>query len=188
MHTVAIMEGFAGGPRISRTFRRALEAAGFKITNPKHAEIIVAHSAACYDLPKQSKAKIYMLIGPPHWPGLSIIKRTRNKVQKDKEAILSTYGRKHWRKKKRLQRFYIIVKPKYLWLVLNSNSKNLDFLEELQGKNVILVRNHDDDYCTPDIKDFTHDFKHVKYVSLPGGHDDCYTNPKPYIDLLLKEL
>jgi len=52
----------------------------------------------------------------------------------------------------------------------------------------VLIRNQEDFLCSPEIEQAVKDYKNVRYLELPGGHDDFMTNPQPYIDLILKEL
>ncbi len=188
MKTVAIIEGFAGGPKHTKLFRKALLEEGFEIIKkPKEADVIIAHSTGCYDLPLLSKAKVFVLIGPPYWPGESLLIRGRRKHKFDKEFILKNYGKRHWRIKKLWAYYYIIAKPHYMWLVLRNKSK-LEFLERVESKKLILIRNRQDKYCSPEISKSIETNANVEFYEMPGGHDDYYTNPKPYIDLLLKEL
>ena len=69
-----------------------------------------------------------------------------------------------------------------MWLGILNNNK-LSFLEHGDRK-VILVRNREDRYTTPDIKEIAKKYPNIKFVELPGLHEDYYENPKPYIDLL----
>ena len=62
------------------------------------------------------------------------------------------------------------------------------FLELIKNKKVVLIRNQEDFLCSPEIEQAVKDYKNVRYLELPGGHDDFMTNPQPYIDLILKEL
>jgi hypothetical protein len=54
----------------------------------------------------------------------------------------------------------------------------------LKEKNVLVIRNKQDQICSADIKVAMAAYPDFYYWEMPGEHDDYYTNPKPYIDLL----
>ena len=188
MKTVALIEGFAGGPRLTKKFRLSLHEAGFRIIKTSsRADVIIAHSAGCYNLPLTSDAQLIMLIGLPYWPGRSIYSRNRRDRKAAKAYELSHFGRQYFIRKRLLQAYYFLIRPKYFWLALVWHTK-LAFVELLSDKKVIFVRNSDDNYLTPKIKKSLAPLPNIKYFELPGQHDDYYTNPAPYIEILLKEL
>ncbi len=188
MKTVAVIEGFAGGPYLSRTLRRDLVGAGFElIKNKAEANVIIAHSGGCYDLPPASNAQLFMLINPPYWPNKSIVSRWIRKEGADTKRVRRDYGFRYLLKLKVWEGIYIFLKPSYALLALRDMSLT-GLLDHIRERKIILIRNHMDYFCTPAIKEELTSYKNVKYVELPGEHDDYYTNPKPYIDLLLKEL
>lgn len=91
--------------------------------------------------------------------------------------------------KKVLEVYYFFMRHRYLWLGIIHNNK-LDRLEEIisvPNRQTIIVRNQDDDYSGKGLNEKLR-FRNLKFVELPGIHDDYYSNPKPYVDLLLKEL
>lgn len=183
MRTIAVAEGWAGGPKLSRLFTDELAKNGFRIVKDKRqADVIFAHSTACYKLPVATKAQLILLLDPPYWPGRSIIGRwidlLKNGTKPPNQSFKQLLTKKLW------ETYYILVKPSYTWSVLRNQSK-LEFLEKLKSENVLLVRNQRDQFCSSSIKDL---ISGIKYVELPGDHEDYYSNPKPYIDLIQKEL
>lgn len=190
MKTVAVIEGFSGGRMHTRQFRKALEAAGFKQTkNRRAADIIVAHSAGIYAVPEDSRAELLMLIGPTYWPGVPLIKRAWRHNRSSIRNHLAAFGWRFLIWKKLLEFYYFFRRHAYLWYgVLNNNRLiELEKLMERPGRKTIIIRNTDDTYCAPEIK---HRLAHprLRFVELPGVHDDFATNPGPYIDLLLKNI
>ncbi len=182
--TIAISEGFSGGPLLTRAFRRALSAAGFKVIKDiKKADIIFAHSAACYGVPSRVSAQLVIFVGPPYWPGRPIGKRLVKTYKVLKKHDVANFGRLYYLKKKVLGLAYVILRPRLLWWGLIKN-RSLDFLKLNAGK-IVLVRNTEDTYCSPQIKDDLSES--IKYVELPGVHDDYVTNPEPYIKLIQSE-
>lgn len=187
MKTVAIIEGFAGGPFQTKTFRRALVDAGFEITkNRRTADIIVAHSAGIYAIPRDNQAKLLMLIGPTYWPSKKLTIGQFGHIRSSGEYFVSNFGWASYLRKKALEIYYAITKNRYMWLGILNNNK-LNFLDHGDRK-VILVRNRDDRYTTPDIKVIAKKYPNVEFVELPGLHEDYYENPKPYIKLIRRSL
>src|SRR4051812_42936657 len=74
MINVALKEGWAGGPRLTELFRAAITTAGYTVTDPAHADVLIAHATACFDINPKSPVRRYILIDPPYWPGKSIYK------------------------------------------------------------------------------------------------------------------
>jgi len=83
--------------------------------------------------------------------------------------------------------YYVFAKPRYTWSVLK-NQSHLEFLDQLSDKQMILVRNKEDEFCSPQIKKVINEYNNFKYIEIPGYHSDYYIDPKPYIDLLKQEL
>ncbi len=187
MINVAVLPGWGGGPWHIKNFITALKAGGFEVTEPARADIIIAHSIACYDLPQKTPAVLYMLIDPPYWPGQSILQRWWKHLRDgpgapanatDTKAKLSYY---FW------CAVYVLAKPKYTWMVLKNNN-SLGFLQALSGKNIWVVRNQADPFCSPDIQLPIASYKRASLINLPGRHEDYYSNPQPYIGLLPKQI
>jgi hypothetical protein len=183
MLNVAIKEGWAGGEWFTRLLRQQLAASGYTVTDVQHADAVIAHSTACYDLTAKSPATVYLLIGPPYWPGKSIFSRMFAKKRADNRTVRQKQGRSYWLNKTLHETLYIFAKPAYTSTALKKNG-SLGFLSELKQKSVYLVRNQNDYFCSADIQAALAAYPNVTYVALPGEHDDYYTNPQPYIDLL----
>lgn len=188
MKTVALIEGFSGGPIKTRRFRKALVDAGFKIIkNSSKADIVIAHSAGIYAIPASARANLLMLIGPTYWPGRSLYARLRQHMGDSRRYYVSRFGRLYYTKKKILEVYYFFIRHKYLWLgiVHNNRLEKLQQLTSRPGRKTIIIRNTDDAYSGRGLEQQIKD-KNVTYVELPGIHDDYYENPGPYIELLLK--
>ncbi len=190
MKTVALIEGFAGGPLHTRQFRRALTDAGFQVTkNRGQADIIIAHSAGIYAIPANAKAKLLMLIGPTYWPGQPLIKRVLRHTRTSRRHHVSNYGWLYYFWKKLLEIYYFFRRHSYMWRgILNNNRlEHLHRLTSQPGRKTIFIRNRDDPFSSPDLRNQL-EKGDIQFVELPGVHDDYVKNPQPYIDLLLKEL
>lgn len=187
MINVAVKQGWAGGKWHTRQFEAALKGAGYEISDDMHAEVVIAHSVACYDLKIKSPATYFILIDPPYSPGKNILQRFIDKQLQDNKTLSARYGKKYVVKKILWGIAYAIMKPQYLDLALK-NADKLDFLDELKEKNVLVIRNKHDPICSADLKVALAAYTDFYYWEMPGEHDDYYTNPQPYIDLLPTEL
>ena len=91
--------------------------------------------------------------------------------------------------KKWLEVYYFFVRHIYMWIGIFNNNKlgKIEDLSNVKNRKTIVIRNLDDPFTSPSIKDILKD-KSVEYLEMPGIHDDYTVHPKPYIDLLLKEI
>jgi hypothetical protein len=186
--TIAILHGFAGGWWHTREFNKALNKADLRQTKkPGAADIIFAHSGGCYRIPENNQAKLIVLVGPPYWPNKSILRRMLLKKNQDTSLRFKERGLVFAVNKFIWELVYIIIKPSYMFIALKHH-RYLHFLDLLENKKVILIRNDEDYFCSPQIKDAVKKYTNIKYMPMPGNHDDFMTNPQPYIDLMLKEL
>lgn len=183
---VAIKPGWAGGKWHTQLFESALATAGYTVTDVLHADVVIAHSTACYDLKTKSPAPFYFIIDPPYWPGRSILSRLVQKNKHDNAWLKQTFGRNYILKKKVWEGVYILAKPRYTALALQNSS--LGFLADLKDKQVTIIRNELDDFCSPAIEVALASYPNVRLIKLPGLHDDYYTHPQPYIALLPKTI
>jgi hypothetical protein len=66
--TLAIIYGFAEGPKVSKRLRQLLQRMGFDvIDDPKKADIIITHSGGAYYLPDDLEGKTVLLVAPTYW-------------------------------------------------------------------------------------------------------------------------
>jgi len=129
MKTVAVVEGWAGGPKLSHRLRKTLSQADFRIIKKvRQADVIFAHSTGCYRLPKDLVAELIILLDPPYWPGRSIAGRWLDLMKTDTSLLLS--GSTFWEflTKKLWEVYYIFAKPIFTWSVIK-NQSDLSFLE-----------------------------------------------------------
>jgi hypothetical protein len=189
MKTVAVIEGFFGGPLHTRQFRKALAENGFSVTNPRDAEIIIAHSAGIYAVRSDTKAKLLLLIGPTYWPGKSLVKRVSAHAKTSRKYHSDTFGILFYIRKELLGLYYFFRRHRYMWLGIRNNNRlhHIEQLAKPPSRKVIVIRNDDDPFSAPQLRREINQ-RGIKYVTMPGVHDHFVMNPKPYIDLLLKEI
>lgn len=188
MNKIAILHGWAGGNWHVKRFVKTLKENGFEARKRlADVDVIIAHSTGCYRLKENSDAKLILLIGPPYWPSKSVLHRVLKKKSHDTRLRIQQQGFLYTMNKFIWEIIYILIKPGYTFIALK-NHRYLHFLDLLENKKIILIRNEDDYLCSPEIEEATKKYKNVRYVSLPGGHDDFMTNPEPYVEIIKKHL
>ncbi|MEK7561821.1 MAG: hypothetical protein AAB541_03075 [Patescibacteria group bacterium] len=185
--TVAIVHGWAEGAWQSRRFIKALQENGFKYTkNPHEADIVIGHSAGCYFVPRDIDAKLIVLIGLPYWPKKPLIISLAQKLAGEIKHHHKSNDLKWWWKKMAYNILYIFTR--HTWRLTLLRKKELSLPRSTIGRKIILVHNLSDPFFHPQSGQALANRLRYKYYGLSGAHDDCWINPKPYIDLLLKEL
>ncbi len=51
-------------------------------------------------------------------------------------------------------------------------------------RSVVLIRPRYDTICHPDIMKLLPAVRDYEFLEIPGAHDDCWMEPKPYLDIL----
>lgn len=184
---VAIIGGWSEGPKHERRVRRELKRAGLEVINSGYkADVIITHSTGCYFLSYGQKQKLAVIINPPYWPGKSIVIRTFHHAVLQAPRQIKAWGSLYWLRHRCWNIFYILTAPFRTVKIWRSLKAAL--LEQLKHSNVLIIRNEGDVFCSPAIKKLSKQYKNTRVVQLPGLHDDLWVNPKPYIDLIRKEL
>ena len=182
--SVAIIDGFAEGKWHHKILNEALMGAGYTIErDARKADIIIAHSAGCFFLPANFTDKKVLLIGPPFWPSKPLAVSMMQKIWRDFIAQIRKGNAGYWFLKTFWNIVYALSDIVHS-MQIGRHARRQRFYEALQDSEVMLVRNQDDAWCTPDIESLLSGKAKIKYTQLPGEHDDCWTNPAPYIQLL----
>lgn len=183
MKSVAIIYGIAEGSWHGKLMRQALEEAGYTFEpNPEKADIVIAHSGGCFFLPFTKKHQTILLIGPPYWPGkppfISMTEKMRyDFIHRKKEKKLGyLFVKTLW------NGFYVIGDILHVF-DMSRFFRQHDLMDRLPSKDILLIRNKYDTWCSPDISSIPTN-NPIRFVDLPGDHDDCWLHPKAYIDLL----
>ena len=165
---------------MGKKFKQACIAAGFDyVKDPRNADIIVAHSGGCFLLPDDLEGKLIFQIGLPYWPGKPWLVATWQKVRLELQVYR---GRKQLRSWviKWLQHIRYAFNVPAFWRMVRNRDTDKPWNNAYRQ---VIVRNRDDAYSSPSLLDIIFRGPRV-FISLPGGHDDIWQNPKPYVDLL----
>lgn len=185
MVSVFIQPGWAENKWQEKRFIGAFPPTLAAATSPEKADVIVAHSAACFDVQPVSRTKLIVLIGAPYWPNKSIFVRMFRHIVVQAPAQIRDWGFSFWFQKIAWNTFYVMAHP--LSGHKNRGRLKREIFSQLAGRNVLIIRNHEDMYCSPQIAELARRYG-FKFAALGGSHEDCWFNPRPYIDLIRKEL
>lgn len=182
--TFHIIPGFSEGRWHMRQLVEELEAAGFEQTPlANDADIVITHSGGCYLLPTKTRDQIIVLIGPAYWPGKPLVLGLVQKLRGDFNNFSKQGKVSYWLKKN----FWNFL---YIWRdLLRAGTMSLrvwrhNFNEVLTENPIVIIRNQNDSWCSPNIGDYLDKSKKYSFHSLPGEHDDCWYNPTPYVQII----
>ena len=187
MRTVSILHGWSEGRWHTRQLVKELEGQGLEVIKQvEKADVIIAHSLGALMVPEKTTAGLILLIGVPYWPGRSVLKSMEMNLRHEasmKHSLIWWLRRSAW------ATFYVLKKMRTNYKTLKGRTKGDLRLPTLtSNRQVVMVRNQLDPFTHPKIQKLLPTTKKYKLVELPGGHEDWWINPQPYIDLLLKHI
>ncbi len=188
MKTVAFIYGWAEGAWQAKQLAGDLAKHGFRLTrHPEKADVVLAHSAGCYMVPQITKAKLIVLIGLPYWPGKPLHKSLIEKLKLEAKKHKNRGDYLWFANKIAHNLWYILTRPHAMYRFIK-NYRQLKLPKASQKQQVILIRNSDDRFCTPEVAQILPQAKGYKFLELPGLHDDCWIEPEPYIKIIRNAL
>jgi hypothetical protein len=166
MKTFCIVYGFAEGPITAKKLIKLLEKKGLQLSQSKNADLIIAHSGGCFLVPNDCKASNIILVNPTIWPNRSLF----NSFMARKDKIISLTSL-----------WYAFAKPTANLQMLRR--RKLENLPIDSVRNVIIIRNTNDTYFSPEIMNMLVD-KDVDAKVVAGDHDAIWSKPTIIEDLL----
>ena len=184
--TLGVIYGWAEGEWQSRRFSKQASLSGFSLTDDiEMADILLAHSSGCYQVPREITANLILLIGIPYWPHRSLATGIFLKLLGELSYHRRSKGFDWWLNKTIHNVWYIITRPKASYNVITKHTfKNLPSANK---RRVVLVRPSNDTLMHPNLE-YLIRRKGYEFIEVQGAHDDCWIEPKPYIDLILNLL
>ena len=180
--TYAIVYGLAEGPFISRSLRHAMEAAGFMPAKAHEADVVITHSGGCYTVPANSRAKLFLHINPPYWPGKPIVESVRQKVAYNFRLRKQRHQLQSWALSSAANSIYALNLKRAFSMIMPYNRAR-QTLARLPDSLHVFIRTHIDNYCDPAALISATSSKH-SYLTLAGHHDDCWREPEQYVQLV----
>lgn len=181
---VFFVYGFIEGRWHSKRFRRALRKRGYDVGRSlKNADVIIAHSGGCYDVPPLRDDQLLVLINPPYWPERSVRERTWNMA---KQMIITLKPGRHalYSARKTVRNLIYSVTRRRHNKRIAERTRTFRLVDEVRHSRTILVRNNNDPWLTPNLTELQKANPHLHIERLAGDHDDCWIKPNLYIDLI----
>lgn len=181
--TYAINYGFLGGAIVGRRMQQLLDMAGYRAAaQVETADIIVAHSAGCWELPINHKARLIILVGLPlAKPGpitsfranraraRSFIKN-RHLAQGLEIALLNFY--------------YGLQQPRRNLNIMRRAKHLQAVFEPPAAQQVVMIANQHDPWINSPQLNQLISTRLWSFVGLPGSHDNIWEMPERYVDLI----
>jgi hypothetical protein len=171
--------GFLGGALHARKFKRQMQSAGYNyVLEPQNADIIIAHSAGCWLIPKNSRPKLIVYVGMP-----------LNQSEPRKTILAANAARV---KELRDRRYILPLQLKSMYHGLRQPVRNIRIVKSakqlkpviIKSAGVVFIANRHDPW-TQDKKLETYLIKQPwAFINLPGAHDHIWEQPKFYIDII----
>lgn len=180
--TFYICYGFLGGHSHGLRLRWLLRRAGYKQSHDAEtADVIIAHSAGCFEIPSEAKPKLILFIGMP----LNENSSWRVFLKAQRANARSLVGHFHWLTALEIfigSIFYGLTEP-HRNIRIVKTIKQVTTLEFNQAQVVFIV-NHYDPW--PQSDQLTQYVKATDwaYISLDGSHDNIWENPKTYVSII----
>jgi hypothetical protein len=171
--------GFLGGGFHARKFKRQMQASGYIYDpDPQTAAIIIAHSAGCWYIPKDSTPQLVVYVGMPlnlarPYQTLIAAKHARNKEIRDRRYILPL----------QLKSIYYGLSQPFRTIRIIRGAK-LSKPVILDNVNSIFIVNRSDPWPkSKQLQNFLYR-KPWAFINLPGAHDHIWEQPEFYIDII----
>lgn len=174
--SIAVVYGFSEGWLTGRLLRHAFVARGLKNERVQNARIVLAHSGGFLTLRHPETIRTLVLVGPDTWH-TSLLSSLRQKLRYE---------------------YRVARQKKHLGLWLRNGMRNWFYMPTFHtirlvhgltrpklppfGSRTLVIRNRYDPYCKAEnVLSWP---RHVVCISLDGGHDDLWTNPEPYAEIV----
>jgi len=183
---VALMYGFGEGDYHGRAFVAEIQKQGMQIVrNPAKADVVVTHSGGCFFLPSLDLNQKFVLINPPYWPGKFLAVSTLEKIGKDFMDYAHDGKIVQWLWKTAVNMIHILrYLIKTITITLGAHKQR--FYEALRDESTIVIRSDADPFLSPQADQLLMEKygRVIPFYRLPGQHDACWRDPKPYVDII----
>lgn len=181
--TYAISYGFLSGPALSRQLRKDLRSFGYEEARSiVQADIVIAHSAGCWLVPKTASAKLLIYVGMP------LAQAHPHQTFKDarRQNIRAFIRHLHvWRGLVIgfCSLYYGLAQP-----VRNRNivrdAKHARIATELADMHTVFIANRDDPWPQPEKLQTYVQERDWAFIGLPGSHNDIWEYPERYAAII----
>lgn len=178
-----IIYGFLGGPAHGRSLRKKLGKLGL-VEAPviEDADILIAHSAGCWRIPKNTKAKLILLIGMPLQTDQSAKTFRRANILNSKHSIKNHHiltGFKNALK----SGFYGLKQPGRNIKIIKNIRGNLNLPKPAEIKTVFIMNRYDPWTESPELEMIAAQQPYA-FICLPGTHGNIWEEPAEYVNII----
>ena len=155
--------------------------------NPDIADVVIGHSAGCHHIRPAKNQKLLLLIGPLYGRQPLFIRTSQewffDSLYYFKKGLVIK-----WLLKNIYYLYFGLRHPQVTLKVYRQVRKPLPAKAINSYKKVLVVRNSRDHFCERSIQELVKTWPAASLVQPEGHHDDLWTNPRLYVDLIIKEL
>jgi hypothetical protein len=179
-----ISYGFINGRAHGKQLRQKLAAAGLRETkNAASADILIAHSAGCWRLPKTHSAQLIMLIGMPLQRGST----TRKFLEASKGNWQTFAANGHTTRELRVLFYsliYMLRQPRRNITIAKTTQRRQQPVPDFAPARVVFVMNRHDPWPkSPELDELLESMPFA-YVGLPDSHDNIWEHPERYVNII----
>lgn len=175
--TYAICYGFAGGRLHSGHFHRLMREASFRPASKAEADILIAHSAGCWQVPTENRAKLLLYAGMPlanarpleTWRKVLIAGARRNPLKRT--ILLMSRNLAH-----------SLLQPKRNLHIMR-HAAHLRPIVLPDVPTIFIANKYDLWPQAPSLRDYI-DTQDWTFISLPGGHNEIWDKPENFVTIL----
>lgn len=181
---VSIIGGFSEGRHHIEHLARLLARSGFVVVKrPAYADIVIGHSGGSYLFPQDSAGKLVVMVNPPCGYG-SWLGRTWRKIRQDFLFYQQQRQIRHFFRKNLWNFLYIWSRMTHnLRMAQHAREFALELPKVNARKVLVLVNKHDPWTGSMPLENLKN-HRNYTFLSLEGTHDDLWTHPERYIDIL----
>lgn len=178
-----IAYGFVGGALNGIRMRHLLKKAGYvKSRSINEADIVIAHSAGCWDLAGSAQAKLVLLVGLP-MAKVSVKVSSYNSKQMYRTA-LKNHHYLHAINVRILAIIYFLLQPKRNYRIIRYTSRFQTEFVPPKGPGIVCIVNQYDPWPTGSLMQEYIDREDWAFIGMSGSHDDLWEHPSRYVEII----
>jgi hypothetical protein len=183
--TLAIIYGLNEGPAHAKVLRRHAEARGLRIiSDPREADIVIAHSGGCYFMPEAAKAHTVLAANPVCGPVHHVPLMLGKKVIQDFRICLQNGQLVAWLHKTCWNSVYGLTRTRRNSRMIQLAHTYSRSLPVVTDRQVIVVHNQSDPWAAYLPREAIMERPQYRYLSVAGSHDDLWLHPEIYLDIV----
>lgn len=180
--TYALVYGFLAGPGNGRKLRSLLEAEGLRPADKtKDADILIAHSAGCWMIPADSKARLVVFIAMPF--AQDDPKRTFRRANlQNTVTAFKDHRALDLLARMRFSLYYGLAQPRRNYAITKqARDPRPNILPD--ASHVFIANRQDPWVNTPQLDDLSTS-KPWAFIGMSGSHDDIWKHPDRYSPII----